>query len=114
MSIIELAPCEYSLSPAGVQHLVSQNPEDYMTLCGVIIQKTWTISDETLSGVAATCLPCRLELNSRRANVQLGNYMATEGCDRCKCDSQHWANDHCMDCGAEWTPEARGEAAADD
>jgi hypothetical protein len=107
MSIIELAPCDHTLDPVGVLHLVSQNPEDYQTLCGTIIRKNWTISDETLKG-AATCLPCRRELASRRANVELGNYMAIEGVDLCgNCGSRNWANDYCASCGAEWTPDTR-------
>lgn len=72
MSAIELAPMEYTRSPEGVLHLLSY-PDDFVTLCGVIIRsakgRQWTIGDDTLSGVAATCLPCRSELAQRRAGV---------------------------------------------
>lgn len=104
---IELAPVEYTSTPSGVMHLVSANPEDYMTLCGVIIRETWTISDEVLKESPAICLPCHAELRQRKTNVSLGNYVSTEGVDRCPCGSKHWLQDHCADCGAEWTPETR-------
>lgn len=107
MTTIELAPCEYTRSPEGVLHLTSMNPEEYQTLCGVIYGKRWTIGDETLSGVAATCLPCRIELAQRKRNVAHNNVWADEGVDRCHCGAKYWENDHCVSCGAEWTPEAR-------
>lgn len=112
MTTIELAPVEYTRSPEGILHLVSY-PDDFVTLCGVVIRnvkgKQWTIGDETLSGVAATCLPCRAELSRRRVDAVRGNSWAQEGVDRCECGSKYWENDHCHSCGAEWTPEARGD-----
>lgn len=112
MSTIELAPCEYTVSPLGVLHLVSQNPEDYQTLCGVIV-KNWFSAPTPPEGAAAVCFACRLELKQRQRNVQLGNYMAIEGVDRCECGSKHWLNDACTDCHAEWEPEARERSGLD-
>jgi hypothetical protein len=114
-STLELAPVDYTLSPEGVVHLISQNPEDYQTLCGIITRnpgkgvtrRLWTMIDETLSGEEATCLPCRAEWRARKVNVRLQNLYAEEGVDRCQCGSKYWEHDHCVSCGAEWTPELR-------
>lgn len=83
------------------------NPEEYQTLCGVIYGKRWAFGNDTLSDVAATCLPCRAELAQRQRNVSLNNVWADEGVDRCECGCKCWENDHCIDCGAEWGPETR-------
>ena len=29
----------------------------------------------------------------------LGNTLAREGCDRCRCGCKYWESDRCIDCG---------------
>lgn len=111
----ELLPVDYTRSPNGVLHLIPSHPDIFTTLCGESIKTgkgkaPWTIVDETLSGGAATCLPCYARFCQRDQDNILGNNVADEGCDRCvNCGCKYWEFDRCIDCGADWTPEARGE-----
>ena len=113
MTTIELAPCDYTQSPEGILHLISQNPEEHATVCGVIVTGKnagkWRVGTDATSAFAATCLPCRIELAQRQAGVRLGNYMALEGVDSCQCGGKHWSGDRCINCGAEWSSEARSD-----
>lgn len=105
MTTIELVPCEYTTDPRGVLHLTPLHPSLTGTLCGESIRKNWEIGDDTVSGSAATCLPCVRELALRKSKAlhPSHGYMALNGVDRCECGCKYWENDQCIDCGAEWT-----------
>jgi hypothetical protein len=97
MTMIELAPCNHTLSPLGVQHLISQNPEEYQTLCGTIVGESWMYVGE----VNAVCFACHLELKRREEYVETGDYYSTTGeeCPDCGETDRIAEGTECPNCG---------------
>lgn len=101
---ITLIPCEHTLSPAGVLHIIMPPPVQE-TLCGMSTTgRGWALSERAKQSVV--CLPCRASHVDHEKNVRLGNYAASEGVDECReCGYRNWENDHCLNCGNEWKPD---------
>jgi hypothetical protein len=61
----------YAVSTPGVVHLVAER--ESTTLCGHRVYYGWSEGDETVTGVAATCITCR-----RRARTILRRQASSE------------------------------------
>jgi hypothetical protein len=104
---------DYTQSPNGVLHLIDPHPDVFDTYCWLNVRtkpgdEGWIIGGESVSGAAATCLPCRIAYDKRMAGSdEHGNFTAENGVDRCPCGTKYWENDQCIDCEGTWHPECR-------